>query len=72
MTCEIANVMTETPIITAAIPTTRFSRKPRNRMAPPSAYLLIAAKSVQSIGLHANPFTLDRRPKGSVGWYSTA
>ena len=33
----------------------------------PAPYLLIEAKSVQSIGLQTNPFTLERRPKGSVG-----
>src|SRR5947208_2707723 len=33
----------------------------------PAPYLLIEAKAVQSIGLQTNPFTLERRPKGSVG-----
>ena len=41
------------------------AEKAHGALAP---YLLIAAKSVQSIGLQTNPFTFERRPNGSVGW----
>src|SRR5207249_864453 len=40
--CEIAKVMTETPIITAAMPTSRRATKPRKRIAaraPPRCLL---------------------------------
>ena len=67
MTCEIANVMTETPIITAAIPISRRMRNARKRTLP-RAYLLMAANSSQPIGFHAKPFTFERSPKFSVGW----
>ena len=67
MTCEIANVTTETPIITAAIPTIRRNRKPRNRTARPGAYLVIEAKSNHPMGFQAKPFTFERSPNSSVG-----
>src|ERR1700737_4985753 len=52
MTCEIANVMTETPIITAAIPT---MRRPKNARKRTERYRLLFRYRCEIRPIHRAP-----------------